>query len=256
MSPLEWAGIVSTSLGILAAILTLTKGGPAGLKQGFIRAAKVVWWLLTPLHGFWTNARAQKALMGEFQKFEAERGMAAREGGAKVKAIAEAIKGLDERVTEIHRTMHREFSFNGGASIKDILVLLNADFRDRKREVPYPMFICDHRGQNQVVSQAYLNLHGLEHDTALLHLDWLQFIDSRDVPLYSQQFLEAAERRSSFGGRFRFADPTKGTWYVTARPLIVNPELKLLYLGVMRPADTAGEVLATSLCFDYSKAPY
>ena len=255
MDPYHWKEILATKagvLGLISGIVALSRGGLSGFKDGLMACGKILWWLLTPLHVVWTNARATRKLTEELRSFRSDR---LRDVAEREKIVG-TIDRMAQQVAATERTIHQELRFNGGSSIKDVLALLHADFTERKRSVPYPMFICDEFGQNKVISIAYAALHDLGRDEALMDVDWVQFIDSRDTKPYMDSFLAAVKRHASFGGRFRYANPDKGSWSVMGRPILQDKRLKLLYLGVMRPADDRAQELAEELGFDYSEAPF
>lgn len=253
---METIGLVSGSVGLVVTVLTFASGGTKAVINGFAGLGRILWLILTPLHGIWSNASRQKKLEKQFSDYLTSTQRDSDTRNVQCDACRVHIAEAGEALAKIKEIIEKEFKFNGGSSIKDILSLLYADYKETKRNTSFPLFICDEKGRNIVVSKPYADLLDLENDGQLLGLEWRSFIDGRDMREYSEGFFEAVANCSSFGGRFRFSDSSKGAWAVRAQPLLRGQDLKLLYLGVIRPSDDTARSIAEGKGYDYSTAPH
>ena len=100
----------------------------------------------------------------------------------------------------------------------EVTVLISRDDH-RFRFHNFPAFECTLDGCNLRVSNAYLDLLGLQRADDINSLDWAQFIEADDIHNYFEAFSLAASKLADFGATARFktkAREPRGKWFITA----------------------------------------
>ena len=130
---------------------------------------------------------------------------------------------------------------------KDVSMLRAIDTR-RFREENHPEFLCTKEGKNIRVSDAYLDLLGLNHLDDLVRINWQNFIHQDDFDGYFEGFKRASEGESNFKHSIRFINRDNkdvGEWSVDAKR--VNGH----YLGRIKPLDSKASEIANSFGWTY-----
>jgi hypothetical protein len=222
------AALLTAIVSIMKAFLEGERTWP-GFKKVF---GRFVWNVTVFIHGPWTVTRGLHELSVEVKS----QGRALASHGC---AIAD---------------LKREMMNNGGDSMKDIVMLLRADFRSRVSQRSYPYFMFDGASRMVGSSMGLSKLLGGVRTEQLQGLGWRRWLFNEDQSLFIEGMERAIRDRSGFRLVARMVNEQGdriGAWEWYGDVIVPNPSSPLNFLGVVRPADAQAQQVAESMGFVY-----
>lgn len=155
---------------------------------------------------------------------------------------------LDEILKKV-TAIERELNFNGGNSIRDIVVMQHNRQKEQFWRSLRPSLEIDGDAMVNLVSESACHLFDLADPEELYRRNYLRFVDGGRVGDFLNAFKDTVASRS----RFTFVMPLKcirgnplGMWEIRLSPLTQPGMSKVLYSGYFKPVcDKAKEVAAS-----------
>lgn len=154
---------------------------------------------------------------------------------------------LDEILKKV-TTIERELNFNGGNSIRDIVVMQHNRQKEQFWRSLRPSLEIDGEAMVNLVSESACHLFDVVDPDELYKRNYLRFVDGGRVGDFLNAYKETIASRS----RFTFTVPLKcirgnplGLWEIRLSPLTQAGMSRILYSGYFKPVcEKAKEVAA------------
>lgn len=209
--------ITTLCLGVLGAIMAMTKSGRMWFKNRYINFTKKM-----------------------------------KEKNEIPMLLANILKKLETVDTRLVK-VEKEVSNNSGSSMKDTIRLIRSEIEVTNWLSPRPTFRTTSSGINVFVNEAYCHLCGVTSDE-LLKFGWRNFgLDPDQVDDYHNRFKMSAKALSQFSGRLKLqtnGGEYRGEWMVKVRPLgpidsnIPDAEIEYMWSGCLYPYDDIAKAYA------------
>jgi PAS domain S-box-containing protein len=238
--------IVAAVVGIMSNIVE----GRSKWRQFREIVGKALWLGLLPLHAPWTVTRAMVRIDGKVERI----GVEAKERDRDRKMEIEAIQlDLRKQAREFQK-IAKEMTNNGGESLKDVVTLLRADFKQRILHRTYPYFMADATGRIIVASRGLCELVGVEHHEQLNGYEWRKWLFNEDQSMFVDNMNRAIRDRTGYRVAARMVNASSrqlGRWEWVAEVALPKATSPLVYLGFVRPADEEAHAVSDDLGFRY-----
>jgi len=132
-----------------------------------------------------------------------------------------AMPALVAAIAEDVGLVKKEVMFNGGGSVKDAVIRIEANLANEFWLRPQPAFICDSNGHNIRVTEAYCALVGVKNLFELQSISWRLFVHPDSLEEYDNAWKAALSTGSQVTGRARFQTQEgeeRGLWKVRILP--------------------------------------
>lgn len=157
----------------------------------------------------------------------------------------------------------REVQYNGGSSMKDMMVLVELSRHDDFRRQRIPAFECTRECRNVIVSDPFMDLVGAVQEEELEGLNWLGFVNLEDRELLLTSLMATVSQGGSFRGRSRWnhrEGDDLGVWEMVAHPvrrkaMPGDPRAATIirYRGILQPVDPKARELSESFQWEYRR---
>ena len=132
-----------------------------------------------------------------------------------------AMPALVAAIAEDVGLVKKEVMFNGGGSVKDAVIRIESKLANEFWLRPQPAFICDSKGCNIRVTEAYCALVGVRNLFELQSLSWRLFVHPDSLEEYDEAWKTAFSSGAQFTSRARFQTEDgedRGLWKVRVLP--------------------------------------
>jgi len=158
-------------------------------------------------------------------------------------------RAVQRQIAEDVGFIKKEMQFNGGNSIRDIVVIqVNRQkgqfWRSARPSIEIGQFV-----QVQLVSESACHLFGVADPQQILSRNWLNFISGR-----VDEFLIAFENAMRFHSGINFHLPIRaddgtdrGTWEIRLSPITAQDSARPLYSGYFKPVCDTAKAIAADL---------
>lgn len=168
---------------------------------------------------------------------------------AERKAAAESRDAMLKKLVEIQAALalnggrleliEKEMRFNGGKTIKDMLVLIFNYRRHDYWRIGRPAMELDGNAQVMLVSGAACKLFGVVNPDELKRRSWLRFVESSIVDSFLAAYQDTVKYRSEFTWTFgvhALSGEYRGQWEMRASPITAEGAETSIYSAFLSPS--------------------
>jgi PAS domain-containing protein len=173
---------------------------------------------------------------------QAEKRAAEKRAAEEVRqTMLKMLESIESRLAENGgrlEVIEKEMKFNGGRTIKDMLVLFFNYRRHDYWRIGRPAMELDGKAQVTLVSEAACKLFGVVNPDDLKRRSWLRFVESSSVDPFVAAYQDTVKFRSEFTWLFSIHSPSgqyRGEWEMRASPITAEGAETSIYSAFLSP---------------------